>query len=258
MYQPINRIPLPRGLFWWSNVVLGIIHASSALVIGLLVPERATVPLLSHLPGKRPLTDPRLWRTEEVLQGQVQVGHFATAFLALAALNHWYTVSWGWESYQWNVGQGRNPIRWLEYAFSASLMHVHVAMLSGCMDIHTLFLIFGLTATTMTFGWLAEPTSQRPKSVTPFWTGFVPYTFQWLVIFCVFFSAVSKSNPPDFVWAILFIILILDLSFALNMYLYLSDQITFPQCELVYGVLSLVSKQSLAWINYGGTMSLLK
>jgi hypothetical protein len=46
-------------------------------------------------------------------------------------------------------------------AVSASLMRVQIAMLSGAIDIHELFAIFGLTACTMLFGWLMEKLNKR-------------------------------------------------------------------------------------------------
>lgn len=45
-------------------------------------------------------------------------------------------------------------LRW--FAGSASLMRVQIGMLSGIVDIHTLFGVFMLTATTMLFGWQME------------------------------------------------------------------------------------------------------
>ena len=246
---------------WRTNVGLGLLHGITAIVLGALTKTQlddATVPLYSHLPGKRPDGVGGLWLPVEKLYARVIVGYLAVAFVALAALNHFWVATLGWRTYLKNVKAGRNPVRWFEYAFSASLMHVHVAFLSGSMDAHLNFLIFGLTATTMIFGFLSEPSAsgKRPKSWAAFWAGFVPYTFQWMVLFCYFFTAVSRSNPPGFVWAILFVILTLDLSFAVNMYWYLSDRVTFYQAELIYCFLSLTAKQLLAWINFGGTMSL--
>lgn len=52
-----------------------------------------------------------------------------------------------------------NAFRWAEYAISASIMRVLIAQLAGVTDIHLLFTIFFLTATTMAFGWLMERTN---------------------------------------------------------------------------------------------------
>lgn len=249
---------------WWFNALLGLFHGATAIAMGVLVDTQlsdATVPAFSHLPGKRPDVPGVLWLPQQKLQRQVIVGYFAAAFLALASLNHLWVTTVGWPQYLANLRLGRNPVRWFEYSFSASLMHVHVAMLSGSMDVHVNFLIFGLTMTTMIFGWLGEPDAAGKRvrgSFDAFFAGFVPYTFQWLVIFCMFFTAVTQADPPDFVWAIIFVILALDLSFAVNMYLNLANKVSFLQAELIYCVLSLTSKQLLAWINYGGTRSLLE
>jgi hypothetical protein len=48
--------------------------------------------------------------------------------------------------------------------------------------------------------------------------GFIPHAFNWLVIICYFFVGVSRGSPPGFVWAIIFILFILDITFAVNQY----------------------------------------
>jgi len=218
--------------------------------------EDSTVAWYTHLPPARPDGNPKLWKPEQQFQANVPVGYFAMIFLLLASFNHLWVSTIGWNTYLQNLSLGRNPVRWFEYGFSASLMHVHVAMLAGTMDLHLCFLIFGLTMSTMAFGYLTEPTEKGGEPLPrAFWLGFVPYVYQWLVIYCYFFTAVSRGNPPGFVWAIIIIILILDLAFAVNMYLNLyriNKWSSFLYTEIAYCVLSLTSKQLLAWLNYGG------
>ncbi len=224
---------------------------------GVVQQSDATVAWYTHLPPARPEGNIKLWAPGQQYQADVPVGYFAMIFLLLAGLNHLFVCTVWWSSYLRNISVGRNPVRWFEYSVSASLMHVHVAMLAGCMDLHICFLIFGLTMCTMYFGWLAEPKEGGgAPDVRAFWAGFAPYIWQWAVVFCYFFTSVSKGSPPGFVWAIIFIITILDFSFAVNMYLNLyrtSKWASFVYTEVAYCVLSLVSKQLLAWLNYGGT-----
>lgn len=183
----------------------------------------------------------------------MELAYFSVVFLLLSAIQHGLLAGPLWKTYLAWVREGRNPLRWVEYSLSASVMHIHVSLLCGIYDVHILFLIGGLTAVTMLFGLFAEET--RKPSV--FLAGFFPYLFGWVVIACYFFYSVSKSNDvPDFVWSIFFIITILDLSFAVLMGLNIYEQRAFRDfrfTEVGYVVLSLTSKQFLAWMNFYGS-----
>jgi hypothetical protein len=47
----------------------------------------------------------------------------------------------------------------------------------------------------------------------------IPHFFGWAVLLCYFFVGVKRGSPPAFVWAIIFILFILDSTFAINQYL---------------------------------------
>lgn len=240
------------------NQLFFLIHGLTATVVAFLtgfLQWDKQVPLYSHLPIERLIPDHKVLTT-------FSVGIFSPLFLALAAFNHFCCLYFH-DYYLDNIlNYRRNPIRWAEYSLSASLMHVHIAMLAGVYDVHLLWGIFGLSAVTMVFGYLAEPTDtyQRP-SFRAFWFGFVPYLFMWTIIGCYFFTAVNRSPKPvpDFVWSILVIIFILDCAFAVALYCQLKEWSIFSsplRAEVAFMLLSLVSKQLLCWINFGGTQSL--
>jgi hypothetical protein len=244
---------------------LAALHGITAIVLAGLTnatQSHSTVPWYSNLPLPRPTEEDFYeWGPDARKQTSVPVGYFSSAFLALACVNHLVSSTLMWKTYKQNLVLHRNPIRWFEYGFSAGLMHVHVAMICGIMDVHQCFLIFGLTMTTMLFGYFAEPSHEVSgnSDIRAFWAGFIPYTFQMSVMMCYFFYALSRGSPPHWVYAIWFIILGLDLSFAVNMFLQL-NQIgwwdDYIHVEISFCILSLTAKQLLAWINYGGTASL--
>ena len=62
----------------------------------------------------------------------------------------------GWGKYQRDLAAHRNEQRWIEYAFSASLMVVLIAMITGIADIAALVALFGVNASMILFGWLQE------------------------------------------------------------------------------------------------------
>lgn len=84
-----------------------------------------------------------------------------------------------------------------------------------------------------------------------------PFLAAMAVTACYFFQAVTNGSPPDFVWSLFFILLVLYLLFAVNQVLQFKQVRGwrgFAQAELWYMILSLTSKQLLAWINYGGSL----
>ncbi len=88
------------------------------------------------------------------------VGALSGAFLLLSAADHLLVALPGvFNAYEAGVRRNVNAYRWTEYAVSASIMRVLIAQLAGVTDIHLLFAIFFLTATTMAFGWLMERTN---------------------------------------------------------------------------------------------------
>lgn len=137
-----------------------------------------------------------------------------------------------------------------------------VGVLSGITDLHMQFLIFGLSFVTMLFGMIFELENRKKRLVAQkeirwylFWLGFIPHIFSWTVVVAFFFYALSNGDPPAFVYAIIFIIFALDLTFAIVLGLQWSAKRCFRPYingEIAFIVLSFTSKNLLAWINFFG------
>ena len=249
-YQAPLTSPLDPYL-WRIHALAAILATTSAIAMASTATTSGSVSLVTNFP----LTNSsKFYRdTAPKHAATVNISYFAIVFLGLSALQHALIAVplWGW--YKNAVAQRCNPLRWAEYSLSASIMHVLIASLCGIFDIHLLFAIFGLTATTMLFGLFAE----RSDDESVFWLGFIPYATQWLILACFFFYAVSKTaGVPDFVWSIFFVISLLDISFAVLALLGLrrvGKFADFQFVELSYAFLSLTSKQFLAWMTFQGT-----
>eukprot|EP00038_Savillea_parva_P001325 m.103140 g.103140 ORF g.103140 m.103140 type:complete len:89 (-) comp10468_c0_seq1:95-361(-) len=81
----------------------------------------------------------------------------------------------------------------------------------------------------------------------------------WFLLVSQCVNTQSYGDPPDFVWSIIFILFIIDGTFAVAQFLQQME--IGPFKDYLYGeywfiILSFTSKQLLAWINYGGTNSL--
>ncbi|MBT7600583.1 MAG: heliorhodopsin HeR, partial [Anaerolineae bacterium] len=73
---------------------------------------------------------------------ELPLGPSVAIFLLLSAIAHFYLASAGYEGYIKNLRQGKNPIRFYEYALSSSLMIVLIGMLAGVWDLGAIILMF--------------------------------------------------------------------------------------------------------------------
>jgi len=233
---------------WWANVgALVVQGVTGVLFLTPVLRVDAYVPVYSHFAAAGRASE------EAVLLGHWNLGYLSGLFLLLSAVDHLYVV-WRFADYQHHLAAKRNPWRWAEYFFSASLMHVFIALLCGVFDVHLLFAIGGLTATTMLFGHLQEEAPAATGLYTLCW-GLVPWLWQWGILWCYFFTATHRHSAPAFVHAILVIEFVFDALFAGAQSLQ-QTRLGYEGGELLFVLLSCGAKQALAWLNYGGTRAL--
>jgi hypothetical protein len=191
----------------------------------------------------------------------LRIGYALAAFLLLSALAHFSLASpWLFNWYARNLKNKINYARWIEYAFSASLMIVVIAMLSGVFDVVSLIGLFALTALMNLLGLLMEQQNwNNPKiNWSPFYIGCLAGIIPWIGISIYFFGSASTGKMPIFVYFIMVSIFILFFSFALNMYLQYKKAGRWRDYlfgERVYIFLSLIAKSALAWQVFYGTLS---
>ena len=192
---------------------------------------------------------------------ELRIGYALAAFLFMSAFAHFLLASPG--IYQWyrnNLKNAINYARWLEYAFSASLMIVVIGMLSGIYDIVALIGLFSLTALMNLLGLLMEQQGWRSRRInwTPYYFGCIAGVIPWIAISIYFFGSASTGKMPAYVYFIMVSIFILFFSFALNMLLQYKRWGPWRDYlfgERVYILLSLVAKSALAWQVFYGALS---
>lgn len=193
----------------------------------------------------------------------------------LSFMAHVYAATFGWSRYKDNINHCRNPLRWVEYAFSASLMFVLIAMLFAIYDVSLLITLFTLNATVMYMGHVMETvnpllgltkTIEMPIKWQPFIIGSSISVVEWALLYSTLASA-DYSKIPWFVYALVFSYFFLYISFALNMMwfyrnpngykkgnLTLTTIEKFMQTEKNYMWLSLFSKTLLLILIFWGTL----
>jgi len=231
----------------WNASLAGI-HAIQAILI-LALSNGFTLPVtISFLEG--PPGTPSATNTVYDLP----IGPAVAAFLLLAAIDHGLMAAPripGW--YERNLRLERNPARWWEYSVSASLMIVLIAMYTGISDLAALVAIFGVNVAMILFGLAMEYANApgAPVDWRPFIYGCVAGAVPWIVITIqIGYSQAQTGDVPGFVVGIFASLLVLFMSFAVNMalqYRRSGPWRSYLFGERAYLVLSLTAKSLLAW-----------
>ena len=251
-----------RSLFRWNATlaVLHLVQGVAILAISFAKNPIATSPIVGtylhfdeatkHLvTAQRPLWDLPLGPMVALFFFMSALAHFSMAFPA----RRWYEA---------HLARGQNPIRWVEYSFSSSVMIVVIAALSGVQEIGTLIAIFGANAAMIMFGWSMEVANEgreRPQWIHYIF-GCIVGAVPWLVIFATLLISATEPNSariPGFVIAIFVTLLVFFNVFAINMvlqYRKIGPWRDYLYGERAYMLFSLVAKSLLAWQVFFGTL----
>ncbi len=259
--EPIAR-DRARNLFRW-NAVLAVLHAvqgSAILALSFTRDPIVSAPIVSSylsfdsatqtlIQAQRPLFD-------------LPIGPAVATFFFMSAVAHallaWPLRRW----YEARLGEGIQPMRWIEYALSSSVMIVVIATLAGIQEIGTLIAIFGANAAMNLFGWSMESANLGRAKVQ--WNhyvfGVIAGIVPWLVIGIALWSSATATAAvaiPTFV-IVIFVSLFLAFNvFAITMVLQygkIGRWRDYLVGEKTYMLLSLLAKSLLAWQVFAGTL----
>jgi hypothetical protein len=260
--------PVPKtntSLKKW-NRNLAILHALQGLAVLLLSATRA-FPITTSFLTKDTLASNAaghvvLAPATHVLLN-LNLAYLVATFFFLSALAHTLMAFWYRPRYEADLQRGRNRFRWFEYALSASVMLVGIAILSGIYDAGTLLLIFGLVAVMNLCGLIMETHNSLAKRGVVNWlsylVGCIAGIVPWLVIAGAIIAAniYGSGGIPGFVYGIYVSMFVLFISFAVVMYLQYKRQgkwANYYYGERTYMILSLVAKSLLAWQVFAGAL----
>ena len=263
--QTATAIPDDRAhsLFRW-NAVLAALHGIQGLLILALsfardpmVTSPVVTTYLSFDTAQETLV------SAERLLFDLPIGPAVATFFFLSAIAH-ALLAWplrGW--YETRLARGIQPMRWLEYALSSSVMIVVIAALAGIQEIGTLVAIFGINAAMNLFGWSMESANQGREKVQ--WNhyvfGVIAGIVPWIVIGIALWSATIEPGAaeiPGFVIAIFISLFLAFNVFAITMILQygkIGPWRDYLVGEKTYMIMSLVAKTLLAWQVFAGTLA---
>lgn len=240
------------------NFVMAGLHFLQALII-LIISSDFRVPLVTNFLSFNDSTK----QLEAASQRMTDIPFvwFIVIFFLASAAAHLCVATFCRKSYEKDLKNGINRVRWIEYAFSASTMMIAIAMLAGVYDLSTLLLMFVLTAGMNLMGLAMELWNLKSDKTNWFsyWVGCGLGIAPWIVyVIYLWGSAVyGDAKPPTFVYFILVSIFLMFNSFAVNMWLQYKKKgpwANYLYGERVYIILSLVAKSALAWQVFAGTL----
>ena len=196
---------------------------------------------------------------------ELHLGILVASFLFLSAIAHMIIATGYNKKYNEGLEKGINKARWVEYAFSSSVMIVVISMLVGIYDAAALIPIIFVNATMILFGWMMELHNQTLRQAqgkpqtnwTAFVFGCIAGIGPWIAIALYLASPGSQDNPPTFVYWIFVSIFVFFNIFALNQYLQykkVGKWSDYLYGERAYIILSFVAKSLLAWQVFAGTL----
>jgi hypothetical protein len=241
-----------RSLRGW-NLALTLLHLGQAIAV-LVLATGFTVTVTRSLPAGPPGTPPG--KPEALFD--LPIAPAIAVFLALAALDHLVTATVLRRTYESDLRSGINRFRWVEYAFSATLMVLLIALYTGIDGISALIGIAGANVAMILFGWLQESANPPGRSATtmkPFWFGCIAGAAPWIAIG---YNLIAAEQVPGFVVGIFVSLFVFFNSFALNQWLQyrqVGPWRSYAFGEKAYLVLSLVAKSALAWQIFAGSLA---
>lgn len=116
--------------------------------------------------------------------------------------------------------EGKNPLRFVEYSISASIMLMCIAFLNGVTDINLIASIAVLTACCQLCGLVVEyiPDNQLTLQYILHFTGWIQFLCAYGIISHAFFKSIDAEKgiePPPFVYAIVITLFLLYSSFGI-------------------------------------------
>jgi hypothetical protein len=259
-----GSIPVERSasLFRWNATLAALHLAQAAAILALSFAKNPIV--TSPVVGTYLRFDQA---TSHLVTAQrsiwnLPIGPAVALFFLLSAIAHFSMAFPARRWYEAHLARGQNPIRWVEYAFSSSVMIVVIAALAGVQEVGTMIAIFGVNAAMILFGWSMEIANEGRER--PQWQhyvfGCIAGAVPWVVIFVTLLVSATEpgSAPiPGFVIAIFVTLFVAFNVFAINQvlqYRKVGSWRDYLYGERAYMLFSLIAKSLLAWQVFFGTL----
>ena len=154
-------------------------------------------------------------------------------FQLLAALTNWFVEGCCGYKYSEMIAKGTNPLRFIEYGFSAAIMLMCIALINGVTDINLIASIAVLTSATEICGLVVEYLEDIKMKWILHLNGWLLFLCAYGIIAHAYFkaaTAVDGISPPDFVYVIVLVLFLLYASFGFVQLIELTCETDFFEC----------------------------
>ena len=243
-----------RGL----NILAALVH-TAIIFLFFTINIHYSLPIFSYGP---PAEDSN--RISAIVQaGSVDIFILVVAYLAVAAIFHLLIGTVLFHRYTDYMKQHRNPLRWLEYSISCSLMLVALSLAAGISHIEILFAIFIVSSAMSFSGLVFENVNRKTHSViwSPFVLGCILGAVPWVLIFSMVYAlAGSPAELISQAFLLYVVTFVIFLLFPINAYLsakHIGAWKSYVTAEMGYISLSFVAKIFLAMLLYFNLVALI-
>lgn len=255
-----------RSLARW-NRVLSFLHGGQ--FVAMIVVASTVAVFAPFVPTVKPIIENGAFAGIEQTKVQLfsmPLGWFIASFLAMSAIAHAIA---GWPlraRYEGWLARSMNPLRWVEYSLSSTVMIVAIAYISFIQDFPALIAIAGCNIAMILFGWSMEAANEGRRD-HPDWKhyvfGCIAGIMPWLGVFSILVAYGFQSDLPTeagipaFVYVIVGTLFVTFNIFAITMvlqYRKIGPWRDYLVGEKTYMVMSLVAKSLLAWQVFSGTL----
>jgi hypothetical protein len=229
------------------SVLSGAVLLAQAVVIAVIIARSHTqvlLPVVLHSRGNDGTTP----------LGRLDLGMAVIVLCALVALARLVVVVPPvFPRYSAGAQSNRHSARWIEFAFSSSIVIFLVAQLNGISDIGTLVLSYAITSGMTLFTVLQERSPRAASArMLPLWFGAAIGIVPWGVIAFHQVAALLSGQPPS---ALVRVITLTMLAFSFAFFVshwreqrQANTTQTLPDGERTHILLSLASTSAFAWL----------
>ena len=258
-----------RSLARW-NRALTFLHGIQ--FVAMVAISRTDVRFAPYVPTVKPIIENGAFKGLEDVQIQlfdIPLAWFIASFFAMSAIAH-LTAGWLLRSrYEGWLARGMNPLRWIEYAFSSTVMIVAIAYVSYIRDFPALITIAVCNVSMNLFGWSMEAANEGrlAKGEKVDWKhyifGCIAGIIPWIAILGLVVAYTVQPDLPEeaqipaFVYAIIASLFLAFNIFAITMvlqYKQVGRWKDYLAGEKTYMAMSLIAKTLLAWQVFTGTL----
>lgn len=258
-----------RSLARWNRALTLLHGAQFILMIAVASTAARFAP---YVPTVKPIiTDGKFTgvETTQVQLMDIPLAWFIASFFAMSAIAH-FAAGWALRGrYEAWLARGMNPLRWVEYAFSSTVMIVAIAYISYIKDFPALIALAGCNVAMNLFGWSMEAANEgrldRGERIDwkHFIFGCIAGVVPWIAIVSLLAAFSFQEGLPEgagipaFVYVIVGTLFVSFNIFAITMvlqYRQVGRWRDYLTGEKTYMVMSLVAKSLLAWQVFSGTL----